>query len=217
MNEFERFIQFLITSINDIEAQYYQTEFDGFYGFRNRIRNLGRFQGNRFIRHTERGFAYELYYKLRTIIETHRVNNEFFPGYFLQGEIKKMDVPQILEIFGYTSMGSSYIPDLLFHTPGADGNAFVVEIKAQPELEGVEILYDLNKLAKFLRRLNYAKAVFLAVNISPETVRTLIRNYSRQMRNNFTEERLEDCYVIVKQTPGLHTPYFIQTLTQILA
>lgn len=69
MNEFERFIQFLITSINNIDTQYYQTEFDGFYGFRRCLKNLGIFQGTRFIRHMERGFAYELNYQLCTEIE----------------------------------------------------------------------------------------------------------------------------------------------------
>jgi hypothetical protein len=173
--------------------------------------------GQSFVRHSERGFAYELYFHLRTLIIERRGNHMFFPDYFLQGEIKKMNVDEVLAMFGYQNLGGHLVPDMLFHIPSQDANAFVVEIKAQPELDEIEFIYDLDKLSRFLRRFNYEKAVFIAVNISPEIITDLIRNNREKIQAFFTIERLQDCNVIVKQHAGEEFPIFSQTLSEILA
>ena len=215
MNEFERFIFFLTSSLDTIDPQYFSTEYDGFYAFRGRLRNFGYFNGTRFTRHSERGFAYELYYQMQTQITEYRNQQDYFPGYFLQGEIKKMNVAGVLAEFGYTALGHAYIPDLLFHVPSQDGNAFVIEIKAQPELEIAEILYDLDKLSRFLRRFNYSKAVFMAVNIDPQFIIETIRQNRELLQGQFTQERLNDCTIIIKGSPVVEV--YNHTLTQILA
>jgi hypothetical protein len=217
MNDFQLFISFIETSLLRIQGEYFHTQYNQFYAIRHRLRPFGNYNGHRFVRHSERGFAYELYFHLRTLIDERRTNHEFFTDYFLQGEIKKMDVQEVLQIFGYQSLGGGLIPDLLFHIPSQDANAFVIEIKAQPELEEIEILYDLDKLSRFLRRFNYRKAVFIAVNIPSETITTAITNNRIVIQELFTEERLDDCNIIIKQDPTDDSPLFNQTLTQILA
>ena len=170
MFDYSLFIDFVERALREIEGEYYTTEFNSFYGYRGRLRNFGIFRGERFIRHNERGFAYELYFKLKTFIQGQRENEPFFPEYFLQGEIKKMDIEQVVNHFGYRRLGGHFIPDMLFHVPSQNANAFVIEIKAQPELVDIEILYDLDKLSRFLLRFNYQKAIFIAVNISSQTI-----------------------------------------------
>ncbi|QBZ98847.1 hypothetical protein [Flavobacterium sangjuense] len=199
MNEYDQFINLFLNALNNVEQEYFETQYNQFYALRERLKTYGRFRGQLFIRHSERGFAYELYFQLRKLIDDHREKEDFFSGFFLQGEIKKMDLPEVRNIYGYDSIGGNLIPDLLFHMPSQDANAFVVEIKAQPELEEVEILDDLEKLSKFLRNFNYRKAIFLAVNIDTEIVNGFIRNNQVLLTEMFTEERLNDCNVITLQ------------------
>src|SRR5690606_32726287 len=170
------FINFIERALRKIHEEYYTTEFNSFYGYRDRLRNFGIFRGERFIRHNERGFAYELYFQLRTLIQEQRQNEPFFPEYFLQGEIRKMDIEQVVNHFGYRRLGGHFIPDMLFHIPSQDANGFVIEIKAQPELRDIEILYDLDKLSRFLLRFNYHKAVFIAVNIPVNSIIDVLKS-----------------------------------------
>jgi len=198
MNEYNQFVDLFLNALNNVEQEYFETQYNQFYALRDRLRTFGYYRGQRFIRHSERGFAYELYFQTRMLIERTRENQLFFPNYYLQGEIKKMNLFQVRGIFGYGDLGGNLIPDLLFHIPSQDANAFVIEIKAQPELEEIEMLYDLNKLSRFLNNYNYQKSIFLAVNISHEEVENMIRNNRENITNLFTEERLSDCRIIVK-------------------
>ena len=213
MDDYELFVSFIERSLTAVDANYFNTQFDGFYSFKDSISHLGVFRGEKFIRYTERGFAYELYHQLRKIIDEYRTGNRFFDGYLLQGEIKKMNAEKILEIFNY-KLDTSYIPDLLFHIPSQDYNAFVVEIKAQPELKDIEILYDLEKLSKFLRGVNYRRSVFLTVNISAPLIEgAIVRN--RQVITEMFSDRLKDCNIIVKEYYNA-IPVYNKRLSQIL-
>jgi hypothetical protein len=217
MDDFQKFISIIEIALFKIHREYFQTQYNQFYAIRSKLQAFGQYNGRSFVRHSERGFSYELYFQLRTLINKQRENSIFFPNYFLQGEIKKMNIHEVLQEFGYMSLGGGLIPDLLFHIPSQDANAFVIEIKAQPELEETEVLYDLDKLSRFLKRFNYKKAIFLAVNITADTITTTIRNNHSAVKNLFGHERLADCNIIIKQFPGNDTPVFNKTLTQIFA
>lgn len=216
MDEYEIFLEHLTASLNTIGEEYFYTQYNQFYAIRNRLRTYGYYRGQRFLRHSERGFAYEFYFKMRMAIDETRAHRDFFPGYFLQGEIKKIDVPEVLQIFGYQRLGGNLIPDLLFHVPTQDANAFVIEIKAQPELEAIEVMYDIDKLTRFLRGFNYRKAVFIAVNISFDAIYDIIRSNRVEIAEMFNGINMEDCHVIVKENPGPANPTFNQTIEQIL-
>jgi hypothetical protein len=216
MDDYSLFLLFIEQALLEIDGEYFYTQFNQFHAIRNRMRPFGIFNGRIFRRHSERGFAYELYFHLRSHINSRRQAHDFFPNYFLQGEIKKMDVEEALRIFGYERLGGHFVPDILFHIPSQDANAFVIEIKAQPELEEVEILYDMDKLSRFLIRFNYQRAIFIAVNISPYSIINAIRNNAEAIRNQFTNERLSDCNIIVKHYPGNDNQIFNQTISQIL-
>lgn len=215
MDDYTLFLTYIEQSLLDIEEEYFSTQYNQFYALRNRLRTFGRYNGEVFYRHSERGFAYELYFHLRMHINNRRRDHAFFPEYFLQGEIKKMDVEELLQYFGYQRLGGHFIPDLLFHIPSQDANAFVIEIKAQPELEEVEILHDLDKLSRFLTRFNYRRAVFLAINISPQSIVDIIRINADKIREQY-HDRLADCNVIVKQSPINENLIFNRTILQIL-
>lgn len=215
MNENEQFVNLFLNALNNVEQEYFETQYNQFYALRDRLRTYGYYRGHRFIRHSERGFAYELYFQTRMLIERKRENQVFFPNYYLQGEIKKMNLYEVRGIFGYRDLGGNLIPDLLFHIPSQDANAFVIEIKAQPELDEVEILYDLSKLSRFLNNFNYQKAIFLAVNISSEEVANMIRNNRENIIDLFSDERLNDCIIIVKQNT-YNDEIFNKTIQEII-
>lgn len=215
MEDYVIFISLIESALSRIRPEYFRTQYDQFYALKPRLKYYGTFNGQQFIRHSERGFAYELYFQLRLLIREQRSIHDFFPNYFLQGEIKKMDVHEVLEIFNYQSLQGGLIPDLLFHIPSQDGNAFVIEIKAQPELDANEILYDLEKLSRFLRRFNYRKAIFIAVNIMRDNIIEVIVNNKALIIEMFTDERLSDCNVIMKTYPE-DEHLFTSTLSEIL-
>lgn len=215
MNNYNTFVDIVIRSLNLVENEYFFTASNNFFQFRYHLRNLGRFRDNIFYRYSERGFAYELYHQMRIEIDTIRDGEDFFPRHRLQGEIKKMDVEQVVRLFGYTRLGASYIPDLLFHIPSEDSNAFVIEIKSQPELSNRDIINDLTKLFKFLTRFNYARAIFIAVNITPENVVNLINEERDYLLNELDNDRLQDCHIIVKEDNHRTNNIFSQTLAQI--
>lgn len=215
MNEYDQFTNLFLNALNNVEQEYFNTQFNNFYQYQDAFRNLGRFNGKIFTRYSERGFAYELYHQLRLQVDTFRQENDFFNGYYLQGEIKKMDVQPLTEIYGYRRLGASYIPDILFHTPHQDANAFVIEIKSQPELSFEDLKYDVSKLFKFMTRFNYTKGIFLAVNINYLSVIDLIINNKELFVSIVDNNRLNDCLIIVKEG-NFENTIFKKTLEQIL-
>ena len=216
MFDYSLFTTFIKKAVCAVETEYYSTAFDNFYNYRDRLRNFGMFRGERFIRYSERGFAYEFYFQLRTLIQEQRRGESFFPDYFLQGEIKKMDIEEVVNHFGYERLGSHFIPDMLFHVPSQDANAFVIEIKVQPELEDYEVLNDLEKLSLFLLRFHYKKAVFIAVNIPIQNVIGVIQRNESIIRSLFKNERLNDCNIMIRESGCPNCPIYSQTLSQIL-
>lgn len=216
MNDYQIFQQLLIQALSRVEPKYFHTPFDQFYAIRGVLMNYGRFDGERFYRYSERGFAYELYHQLRILIDHERSQRDFFPEYYLQGEIKKIDLFQLREVFGYFSLGGNVIPDMLFHVPSQDQNAFVIEIKAQPELSEGDLEKDLLKLSRFLNGYYYQKAVFLSVNMSDEHLHDLIRSMRDFIINEFSVERLSDCNIISKSRSEQEAPISNLTLSELL-
>ena len=97
----------------------------------------------------ERVYCYELYHQMRS---------HWPPDcpYYLNGEIDKAAHPIL------TALGASHAkPDLLVHQPGyMKGNYAIIEVKPpQPAL--LEIRIDLEKLALFVTRVGYRRAIYL--------------------------------------------------------
>ncbi|RZK18784.1 MAG: hypothetical protein EOO43_12235 [Flavobacterium sp.] len=118
---------------------------------------------------------------------------------FLQGEIKKLQAPYILETFKYFPLDGNYSPDLLMHTPSADDNAFVIEIKTQPNINMQLILHDLDKIGQFLNRFNYDCGIFLAVNSNPNELLEFLNSYIEYLMDKITLARFEHFHIIVKE------------------
>jgi hypothetical protein len=94
----------------------------------------------------ERVYCYELYHQLRVHWPT---DSQFY----LNGEVDKSAHP----LFGNLRTK----PDLLVHQPGSmDGNFAIIEVKS-PSASSAGISKDLTTLCRFIRDLNYKRAIYL--------------------------------------------------------
>jgi len=97
----------------------------------------------------ERVYCYELYHQMRN--QWPRES-----PFYLNGEIDKSAHPIL------TELGAAHAkPDLLVHMPGyMDGNYAIIEVKS-PRASLREIKIDLDKLAIFVNRVGYRRAIYL--------------------------------------------------------
>ncbi len=96
----------------------------------------------------ERVYCYELYHHLRSVL-----GDEF--SYKLDGELDKMNHPQIYEKIGAKK------PDFVVHVPG-DMNRNLVVIEVKPILTSIDRLReDLVTLKKFIDDGKYYRAIML--------------------------------------------------------
>jgi hypothetical protein len=75
-------------------------------------------------RYRERVYCYELYHQLRLLTCDGQYAGEH-GTYLVSGEIDKAGLGSVIE-------GGRHKPDLVWHVPGSDENATVVEVKAAP-------------------------------------------------------------------------------------
>lgn len=169
--DYHRFRELLLQALQAIDDSYYRTTFDlgifnqnvipkGYYRFGDQVHRFG-----------ERILCYELYHQLRILLEQEQANQpQFFPGYLLQGELRKHQVDQLLGNLGLDPLTQNYIPDILFHVPTTGGNAFVIEVKVTPFITRKELIPDINKLIQFVDRYHYEQGIFICLNNSPDDV-----------------------------------------------
>ena len=97
----------------------------------------------------ERVYCYELYHQLRSRWPSGST-------YRLNGEVDKSGHPLLRDM-----RADHAKPDFLVHTPGdMEGNYAVIEVK-RPGASERAIRADLDKLALFLREVNYRRAIYL--------------------------------------------------------
>ena len=186
MNDFDFFFDMLLESIKAVDGQYLNTLYDSVLMIENSHTNNS--QKHFLIKSAERTICNELYYQLRSRIDTHR---EVFPDYLqntiLQAEVQKHQIMEILDQMELVPLSRNFIPDFIMHTPGnAELHAFVIEVKSNINLTSRQIQYDLNKIAEFINRYRYQRGVFLAFNNSLDDLSELMQ------RCNFTKEALHE-------------------------
>ena len=164
-DDYDIFYKLLQDSLNEIEPEYERTAYDlAMFQTIPQNRNYDVEDGF-VVKFGERVYAYELYFHLRTKINEFRKRiPNFFEGYWLQGEVKKHQLIDVIEQFNFAYLDRNYSPDLLFHEPGYGGNAFVIEVKSSPCLSYDEILYDISKIIQFMTRFQYKRGVFICLN-----------------------------------------------------
>lgn len=141
-------------------------------------------------RYHERVFCYELYHKLRILmdLEKDEQGNPLYQtkGIFLQSEVKKTEIHEYVErVFKVTRLSGDFMPDFLLHTPGNFENQLVViEAKSNPNLSFDMLKADLLKIQEFINNYKYRKGIFIAVNISDEKRNTLVGELSQWHNQN---------------------------------
>ena len=165
--QFKRFFEIFLEALHRIQPHYFETVYKSMDAidvalgpYRHERRAVSSISRN-----GERIFCYELYHHLRILIDIEREQNYgFLPGAFLQAEVYKLQVLDLIERFGLEQLSRNFIPDFLVHTPGnADLHAFVVEVKVNRRLSVHSLSEDLNKLQEFITRYKYKRGIFLSV------------------------------------------------------
>lgn len=167
----------IINALNNIDSDYYATAYNNIQGIEPSFqRRAGELINNDFYSYGERIFCYEFYHQLKVEMENPK-NMEFFKEVSLQGEARKMNIIKLLEKIGLESFSNDLVPDLLIHNPSNGNNQMcAIEIKTKNNLSTDELQFDLGKLYKYCKSLNYENVYFIAVNTSSEHINNLIKD-----------------------------------------
>jgi hypothetical protein len=213
------FIQLLTLAASRIPNQYLETAFYNIH-FQQPPQNVGNqiYENDTLYRFGERVLCYELYHQLQNLIFWQRRQDpNFLPGCFLQGELRKQQINDILMHYEIEPLNSPYTPDLLMHTPSSfDLNACIIELKVSPHLLARELNYDILKIVEFITRYRYYRGVFIAFNITMDEITDYINNHAdtERLRNSLTPEVTSRVHIITK---GWHQQNIQdQLLSQIL-
>jgi hypothetical protein len=96
----------------------------------------------------ERVFCYELYHRIRKLLETDEELNKLLT---LNGEIDKREHREF-------DPGDQKNPDFVFHIPGKmEGNTTIIEVKGSMETDGYleGIIKDLETISTFINKYHY--------------------------------------------------------------
>lgn len=157
-------------------------------------------------RYHERVFCYELYYRLRTFMES-EVNDNGQNAFateniFLQSEVIKQNIDEAVAIFlEISELSKEFMPDFLLHTPGNFDNQLVVmEVKCNPQLSFFSLCADLLKIQEFIANYRYEQGIFLAVNQSEHNQQRLLQRLNTWVPDNMnTQDRI---LLLFKNEPG---------------
>lgn len=121
-----------------------------------------------FTRYHERVFCYELYHRVRTLMDSHPVQ---FTDVVLQGELTKAEIGRaVQEYLRIKALDKEFMPDFLLHSPGnIEHQDVVIEVKCNPDLVFSDVKDDLEKINQFIDRYKYQLGVFLTVNTGPDS------------------------------------------------
>lgn len=201
--QLNRFFELFIAAMQNIDEEYLHTTYNNLH-FQNvpQLRNV-MFEDGILYRFGERVYCYELYHQLRNLIDIERVENPgYLPGCYLQGELKKLQILELLDHFNLEHLGERFTPDLLMHTPGnMDLNAYVIEVKVSLGLTVNEASRDIRKILRFIHAFGYRKAIFLAINTSQEEFSNLLNNDASPdaVKNVITEELASQIFIVTKR------------------
>ena len=136
----------------------------------------------------ERVFCYELYHRMRCILEERKATR-----LTLNGEVDKR---------GHINFKRKdrKNPDFVFHMPGSmEGNTIVVEVKGKATSSYLDAcLKDFNTIVTFVSKYRYRVGVFILYNYSKcpfELVERLQEEYGSKLRNEISR----NIYVICRK------------------
>lgn len=157
-------------------------------------------------RYHERVFCYELYHKLRTLMDSNTNANQqnlfVAENVFLQSEVIKQNIDHTIEMFfEISALSKEFMPDFLLHTPGNFDNQLVVmEVKSNPRLTFSSVCADLLKIQEFIASYRYEQGIFLAVNQLERNQQRLLQRLSAWVPDQLnTRDRI---LLLFKNEPG---------------
>ncbi len=210
-----RFFVLFIDSVNNVAASYIRTVYGEMEMVAQMLNHYERrnLVGNDLIKTGERIFCYELYHQLRMRMDAENPN--IFNNVFLQGELRKHQLEPLLDRFGLRRLSYNFIPDLLLHSPGnADEHPYVIEIKTTRFLAEPELADDIEKIAEFICNYDYQRGVFLGINLSIETLTTMIINSERIIQIPRIQEIKNRITIAVRENENIQTQH--QLLSEII-
>jgi hypothetical protein len=125
---------FFCEALNNVDEKYYRTTYLNIKNIKDALIGRGGWEKENFIRYGERVFCYEFYHQMRIQMDSlAKKGNSLFKDVLLQGEVSKLDLMELVQLFGLEQLGGDYEPDFLLHSPGDAGRHLcVVEVNASP-------------------------------------------------------------------------------------
>ncbi|MFD1250639.1 hypothetical protein ACFQ3F_22805 [Nocardioides ginsengisoli] len=140
----------------------------------------------------ERVYCYELYHQVRALTQHSRLAGA--PEFVLSGEIDKAGLNAVVE-------GGKHKPDLVWHVPGQNRNAVVVEVKLASSLTARGIRKDLATLNSFLTGdRSYSRGIYLLYGpCDPERVQDRVVGLAAELGSS----QLDRAILMWHPTPGV--------------
>ncbi|HVV55171.1 MAG TPA: hypothetical protein VHC47_07600 [Mucilaginibacter sp.] len=200
-DELDEFLALFCTAIQNVDGEYMRTIYHEMAYVVDIINNENQQQymrrnvvGNDIVRTGERIFCYELYHQLRLLMGPMR---DQFPHLYLQGELRKHQVPELLEAMNIGELDGNYMPDFLLHTPGStDDHPYVIEVKTDRFLTYPQVTGDLKKVVQFMCEYNYQRGIFLTANTSSDFVDNHFRNNNTIRQIGHIQQFADQIYII---------------------
>lgn len=206
------FFNLFIQALDSVDPAYFSTQYNFARGIvedmvpnqRNAIRR--KIVGNAVVQTGERIFCYELYHQLRLLMPQHP---QVFQNVCLQGELQKIQIVKLMERYGLTRLSSNFIPDFLLHSPAtAEFHPYVIEVKADRFLTAHQVRNDISKLAEFITRYNYQRAIFLATIIDRDELFDHLISQNQFLLNiSNIQEIAGNIFIVNKRDAGYDSHY----------
>lgn len=153
-------------------------------------------------RHWERVFCYELYHRIRNIIEKKvgkGENSKYWGSVILQGELQKNELEEItLSKYNIKQLEKEFIPDLIFHNiKSTEYQELIIEVKTKPKLIFPSFKNDLIKLSQFITNYKFKEGMLIIANNNFEAIKKKIKTHNSQL--NIDYKKQEKIYIVVKE------------------
>lgn len=143
---------------------------------------LNRFQealnnvSDEYFGETERLFTYELYHELKEVFNNNPLLHH--NNVVIDAELPKRRLTQQqANNLGLLPLDNLMTPDFIIHErANANNQVLVAEVKAERYLSAKKAIKDINKLIALRRNYNFQIGVFVAINVTLESIRNHIHN-----------------------------------------
>ncbi|MBO9204851.1 MULTISPECIES: hypothetical protein [Niastella] len=193
-------VLFTINALDKIQQPYFGIDWWG-QGRLNSV-NANEQTHKAAFRHWERVFTYELYYKIRKMIDEKigkGENADYWNKVMLQGELQKKELEEMsLSELDLEQLEKEYIPDFIFHQIETSlYQELIIEVKTKPNMTFSNFKDDLFKINQFIKRYKFKEGMFIAANNEFKHIEEQIKANNAYI--NIDTETKQNIYIVTRK------------------